>query len=112
MSKPAPPTLKTFFGDAERTFALTPVLIEELERLTGAGIGAIAKRLFASQFKHGDMLQTIRLALIGGGETPQVAASLTEVYAATRPINEALPLAVAILETVFFGKADHEETKP
>ena len=45
MSKPKPPELKTFFGDAERTFALTPVLIEELERLTGAGIGAIAKRL-------------------------------------------------------------------
>ena len=115
MSKTAKtlPTLKTFFGDAERNFALTPVLIEELERVCGAGIGAIAKRLFAGQFKHGDMLQTIRLGLIGGGETPQVAASLTEVYAAHRPINEVLPLAVAVLETAFFGRAStNEGTEP
>ena len=112
MSKLTPPTLKTFFGDAERTFALTPVLIEELERTTGAGIGAIAKRLFSGQFNYADMLQTIRLALIGGGERPQVAASLTEVYAAHRPINEVLPLAVAILETAFFGKTADEGGSP
>jgi Phage tail tube protein, GTA-gp10 len=107
VAKPAKtlPTTKLFFGDAERTFALTPVLIDELERVCGAGIGAVAKRLFSGQFKHGDMLQTIRLALVGGGETPQVAASLTEIYGAHRPINECLPIAVAILETTFFGKA-------
>jgi hypothetical protein len=104
-----PPTLKAFFGDGERTFALTPVLIEELERKCNAGIGMIAKRLFAGQFSHADMLQTIRLALIGGGEKPQVADSLVQVYAANRPINEALPLAVAILETAFFGKASEAE---
>ena len=97
--KAEPPSLVTFFGDAERKFALTPTLIEELERLAGAGIGAIAKRLFAGQFRHADMMQTIRLALIGGGETPPVAASLVQVYCACRPINEALALAVAILET-------------
>src|SRR5579863_239402 len=104
-----PPTSRHFFGDAERDFALTPVLIEELERLCGAGIGAIAKRLFSGQFSHRDMLQTIRLGLIGGGEKPRVAATLTEVYGAHRPINEVLPLAVAILETAFFdakAKAD------
>lgn len=99
------PTLKTFFGDGERTFTLTPTLIEELERVTGAGIGAVAKRLFSGQFSHADMLQTIRLALIGGGEKPQVAASLVATYGAARPINEVLPLAVAILEVAFFGKA-------
>jgi hypothetical protein len=103
--KPRTPTLKTFFGDAERDFTLTPIYIEELERVCGAGIGAIAKRLFNGQFKHADMLQTIRLALIGGGETTQVAASLVAVYGAERPINEVLPVAVAILETAFFGKA-------
>lgn len=102
--KPKSPTFKTFFGDAERAFTLTPVLIEELERKAGAGIGAIAKRLFAGQFAHKDMLETIRLALIGGGETPEVAASLVMVYAAERPINEVLPVAVAVLETAFFGR--------
>lgn len=103
------PTLKTFFGDAERDFALTPALIEELEQKCGAGIGAIAKRLFAGQFRHADMIETIRLALIGGGEAPQRAASLAKLYAAERPINEALPLSIAILETLFFGKASSNE---
>jgi hypothetical protein len=101
-----PPTLKTFFGDAERTFALPAPLIEELERKCNAGIGVIAKRLFAGQFSHADILQTIRLALIGGGEKPEIAASLVKVYAETAPINQVLPLAVSILSTVFFGKAD------
>ena len=111
MAKPTPPTLTTWFGDAERSFALTPILIEELERKTGAGIGAVAKRLFAGQFSHRDMLETIRLALIGGGEKPQVAASLTEVYAANRPINEALPLSISIMETLFLGKAADEKVQ-
>lgn len=109
--KPKTPTLKTFFGDAERDFTLTPSLIEELERVTGAGIGAIAKRLFSGQFRHADMLQTIRLALIGGGETPEVAASLVAVYGAERPINEVLPIAVAVLETAFFGKPSETKTE-
>jgi hypothetical protein len=106
MSKaPKTPSMTTFFGDAERSFTLTPSLIEDLERVTGAGIGALAKRLFSGTFKHLYMLATIRLGLIGGGETPQVAASLVAVYGAERPINEVLPVAVAVLETAFFGKA-------
>ena len=109
MSKPKPPTLTQFFGDGERTFALSPALIEELERVCGAGIGAIAKRLFSGQFRHADILQVIRLGLIGGGEKPQVAASLIQVYAAAQPISEVLPLAVSILETLFFGAAKNNE---
>ena len=105
-----PPTLKTFFGDGERTFLLPAPLIEELERRCNAGIGVIAKRLFAGQFSHADILQTIRLALIGGGEKPQVADSLVQVYAADQPISEVLPLAVSILSTAFFGKADPPDT--
>ena len=50
------------------------------------------------------MLETIRLALIGGSEKPEVAASLVLVYGAERPINEVLPLAVSALETAFFGR--------
>lgn len=55
------------------------------------------------------MLNTIRFGLIGGGEKPNIAASLARVYAAERPINEALPIAVAILETAFFGKPSRQE---
>ncbi len=96
---------KAFFGDAERTFRITPDLIAELERKTGAGIGHLCRRLFAGDFNHADIVETIRLALIGGGETPQRAATLTATYAAARPLSEIYPLAVSILELLWFGEA-------
>ncbi len=83
---------KTFFGDAERDFTLTPTLIEELERVTGAGIGALAKRLFTGHSSTRTCCKPSASRLIGGGETPQVAASLGSVYGAERPINEVLPV--------------------
>ncbi len=39
-----------FFGDAEYQFKLTPALVLELERKTGAGIGTLCSRVFAKQF--------------------------------------------------------------
>lgn len=101
---PDAPSHVAFFGDAERTFRLTPDLIVELERKTGAGIGGLARRFFASEFHHGELLEIIRLALIGGGERPQVAASLVAAYAAPLPVMELYALALPILETVMFGR--------
>jgi hypothetical protein len=103
------PAHRAFFGDVERDFRLTPELIIELERKTGAGIGGLCKRLFANDFRHAEILETIRLALIGGGEKPQTAASLIAAYAASRPLIETFPLAVAILETAWFGKPSVNE---
>ena len=64
-----------FFGDRERDFALTTQVILELERATGVGIGGLARRVFASDFKHADMIEVIRLGLIGAGENPQRAGA-------------------------------------
>lgn len=98
------PVHRQFFGDAERDFRLTPELITELERKTGRGIGGLCKSVFAAEFRHADVLETIRLALIGGGEKPEVASSLVAAYAATHPLAETLPLAVSILEVLWFGR--------
>lgn len=99
-----------FFGDAERMFRLTPELIIELERVSGMGIGSICKQLFAGNFSHLQITETIRLALIGGGEKPETAAALVKTYAAPRPLMEVYPLVVSILETLMFGKAaPHDE---
>jgi hypothetical protein len=38
-----------FFGDGERTFALPYHLIEELQRKTGIGFGALFQRLRTSR---------------------------------------------------------------
>lgn len=94
---------RAFFGDSERTFAITPELITELERVTGAGIGGLCRRLFAGDFRQTEVLETIRLALIGGGETPENAAALVRTYAAGRPLIESYTLAVSTLEALWFG---------
>lgn len=102
-------THREFFGDRERDFRITPKLIAELERLTGVGIGALCKRLFAGDFSHADICETIRLALIGGGAEPQEAANLVAVYASDAPLGRVYPLAVAILQATWFGVDAIEE---
>jgi hypothetical protein len=98
-------THRAFFGDGERDFKLTPELIVELERKTGAGIGGLCRRLFAGEFKHLDIVETIRLALIGGGTSPKDADALVSAYAINRPLDETYPLAISILESLWFGSA-------
>jgi hypothetical protein len=98
-------THRAFFGDGERDFRITPELIVELERKTGAGIGGLCRRLFAGEFKHSDITETIRLGLIGGGTSPKEADALVAAYAVNRPLAEIFPLAVKILEALWFGAA-------
>lgn len=97
------PSFRMFFADGTRTFRLTPDLIRELEITTGRGIAGLCRSVFRGDFRHVEIVEPIRLALIGGGESPERAAQLTHTYAANRPIEEVLPLAIAVLETVFFG---------
>ena len=102
-------THRAFFGDQERDFCITPALIPELERLTETGIGELCKRLFTGDFHHADMIETIRLGLIGGGASPQEATIAVRTYAHGRPLQETLPLAVDILSAVWFGVATRKE---
>lgn len=99
---------RAFFGDAEYDFRITPPLVIELEHKAGVGIGALCSRVFARQFAQADIHETIRLALIGGGTAPERAASLIAAYATDRPISETYPLAVAILDDLWFGQPKHE----
>jgi hypothetical protein len=103
---PAPHT--AFFGDAEYPFRLSPALIVELEHKTGAGIGALCARVFNKHFAQADIHETIRLSLIGGGLKPERAAALIASFAAGQPLSETYPVAVAILENVWFGQPNHE----
>ena len=94
-----------FFGDGEHDFLLTPEMIVELERKTGLGIGALGRRLFAGDYRHGDLIEVIRLGLIGGGTSPKDADALVAAYAVNRPLSEIFPLSVAILNRLWFGEA-------
>lgn len=96
-------TCTAFFGDGEYQFALTSALIIELEGKCGAGIGTIAARVFAKHFTQNDILETIRLAAIGGGMNAKRAAELIAAYVADQPLIASWPLASKILEHVWFG---------
>lgn len=96
-----------FLGDQEYQFRLTPTLITELEAKTGSGIGAICQRVFARQFAQAEIVETIRLALIGGGTSPKRAAEMIAAYVAERPLAESYPIAAKILERLWAG-APHE----
>lgn len=94
---------RAFFGDAEHDFQLTPEMIVELERLIGSGIGTIFGRLARNEFSFTEVVETIRLGLIGGGMAPQKALALVDAYARRRPMSETLPTALAVLEALWFG---------
>lgn len=97
-------THRAFFGTEERNFTLTDPMIAELERLTETGIGALFSRVVRSDFRLPDLVETIRLGLIGGGTNPQEAAQLVDTYAKHRPLGEILPLALDILDARWSGK--------
>lgn len=94
-----------YFGDGEKTFALTTPMQLELQSKASAGIGLIYQRAMSMQFGIADLIETIRLGLIGAGMSPTDAQHLVDTYAVNRPVMEVLPLALDILECAWSGKA-------
>ncbi len=81
-------------------------MITELERVADLGIGALYLRAVNMQFKLTDLVEIIRLGLIGGGTHPERAAQLTDTYARNRQIGELYPLALDVLDARWGGGAD------
>jgi len=104
-------THKAFFGDAEYELRLTPILIAELERSTGCGIGGLCQRVFNNVFEYRDISEVIRLALVGGGTDPKKAADLVNTYVPSRPLIYAHALAVDVLQIVWFGKQNDDDSE-
>ena len=80
-------------------------MIVALEAETGAGIGGIYRRLIERDFRHTDLLAVIRLALIGAGETPEIAQRLVATYAEPTPILEVYALALDVLTARFSARS-------
>jgi hypothetical protein len=68
------------FAGHQRRFKLPLGKIADLERLCGAGIGAIMVRLATHQFKGCDVWETIRLSLEGGGMSEPEATATCMPY--------------------------------
>lgn len=95
----------TAFWDRERTFKLTVPAVLELERTAGTGIGALSRRVIDGTFRHLEISETLRCALIGGGASPREAADLAANYIAAQPLEASQALAVQVLHALWFGPA-------
>lgn len=101
----------TYFGDGEKTFALTDPMAKELEEKAGVGIGALYQRLMSAHFYLADLTEIIRLGLIGAGTSPADAQRLVDTYATGRPVMEIVPLALDIVEARWSGRAVTDESQ-
>jgi hypothetical protein len=99
------PVHVAFFGDADRMFALPIDFVLELERKTGTGIGGLSRRFFAGDFRFSELMEVLRLGLIGGGTEPEEADLLVKTYAARMPVTDLYSASLPILENLMFGKA-------
>ena len=77
--------------------------IGELERRCNAGIGEIMVRLAAHRFYGHDIIEPIRLGLVGGGLSQADAETLMRFNVLGRPLAENLQLAGNILEAAVSG---------
>jgi hypothetical protein len=101
------------WGDGTYLFALKLKQIEELQRLCGAGLGEIAQRMLVERrWYAGDIVETIRLGLVGGGLPAVRARELIETYVDGHPLADPrdpanhLATAQAVITAAYFGVAE------
>lgn len=117
------------FADGTYRFKLSVAGILELQRLTRSGFGELGARIMTgryqgdsegafgfpleARYKIEDLLETIRLALIGGGTDPLRAKELIGAYCyPEQPLKDAWNLAAAIIGTALEGMLEATEEMP
>lgn len=125
------------FGDGEYTFALPLPQISELQRKCDIGIGGLFARVLKgatlvrgevvldphqAQFYALDVIETIRLGLIGGGKgvvngeevkvTPVLATKLVDAYLLGHPLKDGWNMAAAVLGACILGFEPPKKDQP
>lgn len=106
MSRDAKITLA--WADGDYVFRLGLAQVEELQEKTDCGPYFLLNRMRAGEWRIGDLRETIRLGLIGGGLEPIKALGLVKKYSDARPMLENLQPAIAILSAALVGAPDGE----
>lgn len=89
------------WADGTYTFRLTVKGILELEEKCSAPFGKIFTRLNSGQYAVNDIIETIRIGLIGGGMPAADAKKLVDRYAI--PVSENYNIARLIVLASMFG---------
>lgn len=102
------------WADGTFTFRLGLSEIEELERKRDLSVFEIARRLAPEtrQARSTDIIETIRLGLIGGGMAPVDALVKVRKYVDERPLDENRDTAYAIILAGLMRVHSNEMEKP
>lgn len=97
-------TIKTLWAGEERTFRLGIKDLERLQERCGErGPKRILDDLCSGEWKVRDIVETVRLGLIGGGLPAPKADKLVVEHVEERPLSENLFFAVGILQAAITG---------
>jgi hypothetical protein len=101
------------WADGEHRFRLRIKELRELQDKCDAGPAQIMMRLVNHTWRVDDILQAIRLGLIGGGATPTEALLLVKRYVEDRPLGENVVIAAEIIAAAISGdpKEDDDAAK-
>lgn len=91
------------WADGTYTFRLAWGQLGELQEKTDAGPYVVLLRLHNGAWRIEDIINIIRLGLIGGGMEPSPALKLTRAYVEARPPMENLIPAQVILSAALTG---------
>ena len=108
------------FGDGRYLFKLKLKQIAELQEKCGAGIGEIYARVMLGHYHIEDLLQGIRLGLVGGAQgvvseteirvSPELANKLVERYC-DRPLEDVYKIAKIVYQACIHGYDTPEAKK-
>jgi hypothetical protein len=93
------------FPDQPRIFALKIGQLRLLQEKCGAGPMAVLRRLSSGDWLVDDVIETLRLGLIGGGVKLEEAVKL-RAEIEQRPLGEAVPAAIVVLSAALVGPPD------
>lgn len=96
------------WADGEHRFRLAIGQLRELQEKCDVGPGELLMRLTTHRWRVDDILQTIRLGLIGGGMAPIDALVLVTRYVENRPWGENVVIAAQILVAAVTGDPNEE----
>jgi hypothetical protein len=91
------------WGEGETRFRLAIGEWRELQAKTTHGPFKLFQRLNSGDWHVDDLVEVIRLGLIGGGALPSEARRLVDYYVVGRPLLESVPLAISIIGAGLIG---------
>jgi hypothetical protein len=101
-----------FWGGEDRAFRLAIKDLEKLQERCGErGPKRIHDDLVTGEWRVRDVVETIRLGLIGGGLEPSKADRLVRDYVEERPLGENILISVAILQGAIVGPVIDQDAK-